>query len=544
VVNIFLEEQRDSSTLLREESMKKIAAVFLTLVCFIIGLAQAQSGTLVFARDTEPDTLDQTLSAGGQLSLDIIQWLGGTLVTIDPETGEYIPYLAESWEVSDDGLNWTFKLKQNVKFHNGDPVTAKDWVYTIERAKTEEAQSGLAAFMLGPITKAEAVDDYTLRFTLEQPFAPLLFNLAVYTSQPLSQRAIEEAGADYGRNPVGAGPFVFKEWTTGNRVVLERNPDFAWGPAFANGAPNIQTIEFRTIPEPATVLAGLMAGEIDAARIPAKDAERLRDSGNFQVFQATQTGIPNYVYLSQKGVFEDVRVRQALNYAVDREGLVKIAVQGNGQAQYGPLTPSDIGYSQAAHDTAYQFDLEKAKALMTEAGYSDSDGDGILEKDGQSLAYDLLVDSTSPEQVRIAEVLKEQYKALGFDLQVSPNEIGAIIDPICVTAMADLAVFGMSFGDVDLLSQFNSSLNGGGCVGNVNDPELDEMLGRTRTSTTTEERMTAADEVQRRIIEQAYIVPLFAGFDTLVVSNRAKDVIFNPYADARFGLLWFNASLE
>lgn len=504
--------------------------------------ANKAGGTLVIAQPVEPDTLDANLTGGGVLTINLMNAISAPLVTLDPKSGDYVPYLAESWQASADGLTWTFKLKPGVKFHNGDPVTAADWVYSIARSK--EAQGGLSGFLLRSVERAEAVDEQTLALILAKPYAALLYSLAVATVTPVSQAAVEAAGDEYGRMPVGVGPFKVKEWVTGSRVLLERNPDFAWGPAHAQtGPPNLEAIEFRILPEAATVLAGLDAGEIDVASVLAKDAQRLVDGGSFQLFQTELTGIPSFVQMKlNEAPFTDLRVRQALNYAVDREALIKVAVQGYGSPMVAPLTPADIGYAAAAHANGYTFDLAKAQALMSEAGYEDRDGDGIREgSDGQALQFTIKT-TPDPEVVRTAEVLKEQFKALGWELTIEQMEAGAFYGEVCSPEPPSLAVMGMSFGELDLLGVYRSDAVG--CVGNPQDPDVDALIDLTRTTTDQSERFKVGADLQQMLAEKAYSVWLYAGLNSLVVSNRVKDVIFVPYADSQYGLQWFNAYVE
>jgi peptide/nickel transport system substrate-binding protein len=216
-------------------------------------------GTMVLTQYSEPPTLDQQL-ANGDLGMNMTRWLGSTLLTYD-QSGKLIGYLADSWESTPDGLIWTFHLKKNVKFHNGEPLTAEDFVYSIERTKAPDF-SGLAQSNWEPVDKAEAVDPYTLKITLKNPFYPFLDNVTQFSAQPVNKKAVESAGADYGRHPIGVGPYKLKEWVQSQKVVLERNEDFNWGPAFAHAGPAyIQYLQFNILPEPATIVAGLEAGE-------------------------------------------------------------------------------------------------------------------------------------------------------------------------------------------------------------------------------------------------------------------------------------------
>jgi peptide/nickel transport system substrate-binding protein len=361
--------------------------------------------------------------------------------------------------------------------------------------------------------------------------------------------AIEEWGADYGTHPVGVGPYVYEEWVTGTRVVLKRNPDYEWGPPYTHGGPAyIETIEFRFIAEDATKLAGLEAGEVDQAIVAAKDLARFEDAEGYQVYSAAFAGISPYVAMNTtRPPFDDVRVRQAFNLAVDRESLIKLVVQGRGQPQYGPISSSVPGYWSGVEDIGYAYDLDRAKALMAEAGWTDSDGDGILDKDGQALELVLDARGDALEYIRTAEVLQEQYRELGVDATINQAELGILVDKNMLGGDFDFAVYGLGHGDAHLMwVMFHSFHSGLSCcnMGRVEAPELDLLLDETRFATTAEERETALMEAQRDIVEQAYVVPLYEGLTYVVVNDRVRDVIMSQYGDARFRVQWFDAYIE
>ncbi len=249
----------------------------------------AVGGTLVIARSSDPDSLDWHKS--GALS-DICAFYSGSLIAKDPQTGEFRPYLAESWEVAEDGMWYEFKLREDVKFHDGTPLTAHDYAWSFNRAVDPKTKGVTAGASLTGFAGATAEDDYTLRFRMAWPNSILLHTLsdACYHG-PMPQAAVERMGDDFARNPISVGPFKFKEMVTGEKVVLERNPDYTWGPEWTRGGPPyIETVEFRIIPEYSTQLAGLEAGEVDRIFVENKDLERILNSGEFQVFQAFRKG--------------------------------------------------------------------------------------------------------------------------------------------------------------------------------------------------------------------------------------------------------------
>jgi peptide/nickel transport system substrate-binding protein len=484
-------------------------------------------GTLVWALSGEPDSLDaqNTTSA---VSDTVMPFIGAALVTKNPE-GKYVGYLAESWETSEDGLVWDFKLKQGITFHNGDPFTAHDYAWTLQRALNPEVATGAAGQILGTVTSVEALDDYTLRLNLSEPFFPILESLtsAGYL-MPLSQRAVEEAGDEYGRHPVSVGPYRFKEWQTGEKIVLERNPDFNWGPAFAHQGPwYIENLEFRIVPEYATVVAALEAEEIDYGDLQPKDVSRIQDTGQFQIFEPLLKGLQPYVSLNvSQPPFDDIRVRKAFNLAVDKEAMIKTVARGQGIPQYGPMSPSVTGYWPGVEYIGYHYDLEQAKALMEEAGYT-YNADGMLEKDGQPFHITLKTRSGMEDLVKTAEVLQAQYKELGVDVSIEQQEYGVNVADV-VSGNYEASVFRYLYNEADILwLAFHSKMMDVMNLPRVTDPKLDELLDRTRTTVDPEARQEAVDEAQRYIVEQALIVPIYTPKNFIALNTRVKDALFS-----------------
>lgn len=486
----------------------------------------ASGGTLVYILNGEPDSLDPHKTVR-QDSWSVMRFVTSSLVHRDPE-GNYVPYLAESWEMSDDGLTWTFHLKKDVTFHDGTPLTAQDVAWTFTRAK-DPANPGAAGASLAAVDSIEATDDSTVVLHLLQPFFPLLTSL----SDPaffgiLSQAAVEAAGEDYGRQPIGTGPYKFKEWITGDRIVLERNPDFNWGPPFAHQGPAYpDAIEFRIIPESATQVVSMEAGEVDVAGVVASDEETVRQTGLYTLYDVLAPGTGPYLQFNTgRPPLDDVRVRQALSMAIDRDVLVKVVMQGKAVPQYGPLSASTIGYWPGVEYVGYRYNLEKARALMQEAGYT-VNASGMLEKDGQPLKFTLKTLAGIDTFLRTAEILQEQFKALGVEIRLEQQETGALVADE-VSGNYELGMMQVGWADADILYQlFHSSMIGALNLAQLSDPKLDEMLTKTRTTMDPELRQQWVDDVQRYITEQAFMAPLMSTLSYWAVSNRVEGELYS-----------------
>jgi peptide/nickel transport system substrate-binding protein len=482
----------------------------------------AVGGTLVQAAGFEVDTLD--VHKSGRL-WGICQYFGASLIAKDPQSGEYLPYLAERWTVAEDGMRYEFKLRQDVKFHNGAPLTAQDYAWTLMRAKDPKTQSPTAGPSLTGLAIAEAADDYTLVLRMAWPNSALMDTLSgPCYHQPLSQAYVEEMGDEYGRHPIGVGPFRFKEWVTGEKVVLERNPDYTWGPEWTHGGPPyIETIEFRTLPEYATQIAGLEAGEIDRGDPQNKDVERLRNSGQFQIFSGLSKGSGTHVAMNaSKPPFDDQRVRQALNYAIEKTVFIKIVELGYAEPLYGPLTPATAGYWAGSESFGYHYDLDKARSLMAEAGWTDTDGDGVLDKGGAPLALDLKVGSYAAKS---AEILQEQLKALGAAATIQQLEPGVLYE-VVGKGEFDLTIDTLGWENFGILfAMLHSSMVGAWNRARVTD--LDKMIGAMSAAPNWDQAMQAAEELQRVIIERAYYVPLYASKWHIALSNRIQGALYS-----------------
>ena len=470
------------------------------------------------------DTLDPHMSGdGGPMTVHAL--LGATLLAKDLE-GNYVPYLAESWQQSDDGMQWTFQLRDDVTFHDGTPLTAHDYVYAINRLRAPETAAPQAG-RVAAVGEVVALDDYTLQITLATSYPILpeqLSNTAVV--QPLLQSFVEGSEDPFGRDFVGVGPYMLKEYVPGDRVVIERNPNFAWGPPVGEnrGPYYIQEIEFRFLPEAATIIAGLEVGEIDHAFIGTEDRALIEDTANFQIIEVIHQGMNPSVHMNLSNpIFQDLAVRQALNYAVDRQLLVAVVAQGAAVPQYGVLSPPMVDYWAGVEYVGYHYDQDKAKALLQEAGYT-YNNDGMLEKDGQPLNLTM---KTVSAWTKLAEVLQEQYKAVGIGIEIVIEEPGVNLGSL-IGGNYELLVSGYTASESDVLYRwFHATRPGALNMSKHSDAELDRLLDLTRSTGDMAERRQFVHDVQRHMAETAHVVPLYASVQSYAISNRI--VNFHPF---------------
>lgn len=489
-------------------------------------------GTFHYAMYGDPDTLDPHKTTIITANW-VLQFVGASLVTLDGE-GNIAPWLAESWEVSDDGLVYTFHLRDDVLFSDGTPMTAEDCVWTIQRELNPEI-SPRRAGIFGTL-KADgvvAIDEHTLQLKLSQPFYPLLYALADNTYQMMMSRDAYEAMGEeaFAKAPVSAGPYTVKGWKLGQSVILQRNPAYAWGPDIPGvenkGAWRIETIEMRVIPESAIVLAGLQAGEIDYGQIQVKDVQTLVDTGKFDSLEVLQQGLrPFFLFNLKAPVFQDVRVRKAFNLGLDRDTFVRVLARGAGQPQFGPLSPSQIGYWPGVEQIGYGFDLERAKTLMQEAGYT-YDAEGmLLTSDGERFKlkiYTLPVDVW----VKTTELAAEMYRRLGVEMEIVQEDPGILLQRLS-GGEYEFSVLGTTALEADMLYAFHSRMIGAGNFSHLTDPELDRLLDLSRAQTDSVARQQVLNDVQKLMVEQAYIVPAYIPINYSAINRRVKDYHWYP----------------
>jgi peptide/nickel transport system substrate-binding protein len=497
-------------------------------------------GTAGFSVATDPDTLDIQKSSSG-VTAAIMDLVGGSLLSKDPQTGALIPYLAKSWTVSEDGKTITFTLKDGVKFHDGTPLTADDYAWTLNRAIDPQTASPVSGTMLQGMTDAKALDPQTLQLTLSQPNYYILDGLALggYLA-PYSKAYAEKNGDDYlARNPMSVGPYIFKEWRTGESITLERNPDFTWGPDYAPGPRFVQTLVFKIIPDQATDVAALEAGETVTTGVPQSEISRFEDPAKFTIYHTMgQTLYPALVFNLNKDPWKDIKIRQALSYAIDRQSIVDVFLQGQGEISYGPLPPSIPGYTKDV-ESFYHFDSAKALSTFAEAGYT-PDAKGALSKDGVPLTIKLLTPSYDFILPGLA-LVKDQLKTIGIEVTIESLD-PTLVDTTATQGDYDLLVTGYNYNTADILYFFfHSSMIGAGTNYTVSDPTLDKMLDESRTNMDPTQHDKIVHDIQMYIMDNAYWVTLVNSIGNQVVSTNVQDAY---WSDALSRLVMENAWLK
>jgi peptide/nickel transport system substrate-binding protein len=304
------------------------------------------------------DTLDPVQQTTTTVA-NVVDYMAETLLTIDQD-GKIVPLLAKSWDISADGLTYTFKLQDNVKFHDGKPLDAAAVKANFDRLIDPDVKVTQRA-PFAPIAKVEAVDATTVKFTLKSASPPMLGGFTTTTSAILSPASIDKAGPGYKNvtQPVGSGPYVYKEYAKGSQVVVTKNPNY-WGKK-----PYYDTVTFRIVPEAATRESLLLAGQVDAIILPPiSDVPALQKNSAVKVLIAPSNRI---IYIGLNNTvkpLDNPKVRQAINYAVNKDEIVKTILFGAGYTLDAPIASSLFGYCKTG---PYEFNPDKAKSLLKEA---------------------------------------------------------------------------------------------------------------------------------------------------------------------------------
>ncbi|MXX26256.1 MAG: ABC transporter substrate-binding protein [Caldilineaceae bacterium SB0668_bin_21] len=500
------------------------------------GADSMMGGTLRIALPADVTSLDLHKTSRGDDALVVGQWFNATLITQNSD-GEYIPYLAESWEFSDDGLTWTFHLRDDVKFHNGDPVTAHDFVWTYERALDPDLASPGTGRRLSGMT-FEAPDDYTVVFNFPAPAISLLQFLNWGYMAPMSQRAVEELGAEYELNPVGTGPYKVVEVRPGEGVSMERWDEYNWGPEFFEGANtgpyNFDRIEFSILPEEATRIAALEAGDIDYVNGISNPLDvAILEAAGVTVQQAPY-GQVRMVYLQNHvPPFDDVRVRQALNYAVNREEITQIVTDGADQVSRGPISPGMLGYDpEIEEQCGYHFDLDRAKELMQEAGYTYGDDGMLITPDGEPFSLTLIGEPVDSGTAYM-EVLQSMWRELGLDITLESTE-PSILYPRLTERDYQMG-YGRRGGwtSYDYLYAIYHSSTGRDLPGSmrsaVDDPTTDALLEKNRAmASDNPELQGSINELYCHIAGQSYSVWISDGVFRPSIGPRVQGTVAGP----------------
>lgn len=495
------------------------------LTAGLLGTALAQDdGRLVIVRPSDAISLDPHRATTAP-EVWVYNNIYETLVVLDEEM-QIQPGLAESWERIDENT-MRFYLKEGVQFHDGTPFNADAVVFTIERAIDPEAPARGASW-LGPIIGAEAIDEYTVDVITDGPLGPLLNHLSmVFVVGIVSPTAVETYGDEYGRNPVGTGPFEFVSWDTNQSIVLKRNEDY-WG-----DVPELEEVEFRVVPEEGARMLAFMRGDADMLlRAAPAELPLLREDPAVKVYDTPGLRVV-YIGLDvTRAPTDDIRVRQAIAHAIDVDAINAFVVEDAMLPASGVLATGVFGYAETDVVERYAFDPERALELLAEAGYTQN-GEGLLvDADGEPLR---LIQWASQgrdlKDKELSETVAAQLREIGFTIDYVQREWGAYLAALA-TDDAEYNLFTMGWvtvtGDADFGLYTNFHTGFGTNRAHYSDPEVDADLELARRSLDPDERLAAYARVQQNVVEDVVWIPIYQTRETVVVQDWVEGYVPHP----------------
>lgn len=462
-----------------------------------------EGGTLVISSNQDPDTLDiQKVFSGDEPRYQAYE----PLFHMD-SNGKVIPGLAKEYSVSPDGKVWTIVLKEGPKFHSGAPVDAEAVAKSMNRFR--DNKSGLYAMLFGSFEKAEVVDKKTVKAYFAEPFAPFLASITSYWLSPVDPVAVEKQGDKFGENPSGAGPFKFVEHQRGSSVTFEKNPDYAWGPDYFKNknAPYLDKITFRFIKDPQTRILEFKKGTIQIMRdVPPASVKEIESLPGVQLNKFTQA-VMNYIGLNtKKPMLQDVNVRRAMAMAINRDEIITGALEGYAEPLYGPFAPKLPYWSEKVENEAkqlYKTDVERSKQLLAEAGWKDTNGNGIIDKGGQEFTMGLSI-IQEQQWERSAQIIQSQLKQVGIDVVIKPADLTTVVKQT-QEGSHDAVLFSYGWADPDILYII---LGKGTKQIGLDDPKMEELFIKGKQTVQPEARGKVYEELQRHIVDQSVMIGL------------------------------------
>jgi len=492
-------------------------------------------GRLVYVLGGEPPSLDPHVSEAW-FAFSVTNHLYDLLVVRDMRTKQVAASLATAWKISPDNKVWTFTLRRGVKFHDGTPFNAHAVKFSFDRIIDPKTKSPAAAPLLGGnLERTEVVDDYTVRFVLKRPFAGFLDVLTQSYGglNIVSPTAVQRWGQDFGQHPVGTGPFMFKEWVPKDRIVLVRNPDYAWAPQIygRNGPPYLEEIVVRFVAENTVRTAMLQSGQADVIwRVEESDAELIRRNRNLKVDRVLRPGTGSMMQINvQRPPTDDLRVRRALMHVINMDEVNKVVYNGEPENARTVISPNTVGFTaQNDYRRLYPLDPQRAATLFDEAGWRTNPQSGVREREGQPLR---LVNICFPgAHCRIGEVMQAQLRAVNVQM-----EVRAMGQPANVQATQrgehHLRSIGWGGTDAAQLLHFlyhSSNIGSGWNFTFYKDARLDEMLETATGELYQGKRVRMLAEIERYIFDRALSIPIFYYTWLVGYSNRVDGIFLDP----------------
>ncbi len=499
-----------------------------------VNLAPVYGDTLVEGTIGEASTLIPIL-ASDSASHSVAGQIYNGLVKYDRDL-KIVGDLAESYSVSEDGLTITFRLRKNVKWHDGAPFTSRDVMYTyrvVIDPKTPTAYSE----DFKQVASVDTPDQYTFVARYSKPYAPALasWSMSVLPAHLLEGKDITKS--PLARKPVGTGPFRFKEWIAAQKIVLEANPDYF------EGRPYLDRYVYRVIPDTSTMYMELKSGAVDTMGLTpvqyARQTDNARFRGAFNKYRYPSSGYLYLGYNLRHPLFSDKRVRQAMTAAINKDELVQGVLFGMGQKAHGPIVPSRWAYNPNVKDIPY--DSALAARLLGEAGWKPGAG-GILQKDGKPFSFTILTNHGNQQRLLSAQIIQQRLKHLGIDVKIRVVEWSAFLKEFIDKGRFEAVMLAwMTSQDPDMYDIWHSSKTKPGELNFIgySNPEVDRLLDEGRSTFDIEKRKKAYFRIQDILADEQPYTFLYVPDALPVVSSRIRGIEPAPAGIGHNIIKWY-----
>jgi peptide/nickel transport system substrate-binding protein len=445
--------------------------------------------------------------------------------------------LAESWDISKDGLAITFHLRKGVRWHDGHPFAAEDILYTYQVTIDPKTPTAYAGDFL-KVKKAEVLDPHTFRVTYDRPFAPALMSWgsAILPKHLLDGKDITRS--PLARHPVGTGPYKFKEWVTGQKIVLTANPDYF------EGRPYIDGYITRIIPDTATMFLELRANGIDRMSLTPLQYSRQTENNlfrqNFNKYRYLSFAYTYLGYNLRKPMFADRRVRQAIAYAVNKQEIIDGIMLGLAKEATGPYKPGTWAYNSRVK--TYPYDPQKARALLAEAGWQDANGDGVLEKNGEPFVFEIITNQGNEIRAKCAEIIQKRLAEVGITVKIRVLEWAAFVNDFIKKGRFDATILGWTVSmDPDIYDVWHSSKTKPDELNFIayKNAEVDELLEQGRSTFDQKQRKKCYDRIQEILAEDQPYLFLYVPDALPIIQKRFRGIEPAPLGIGYNFIKWY-----
>jgi peptide/nickel transport system substrate-binding protein len=532
--------------------MKKLHLLFLlflTIICLVACDKKRESENNSYLEGKQPaygdilvrgDIGDASnlipLLASDSASHGIASMIYNGLIKYDKDMN-IVGDLAESWEISSNGLVITFKLRKGVRWHDGKPFKAADVLYTYQVTVDPKTPTAYAGDFL-KVKKAEVLDDYTFRVTYDKPFAPALisWSSSIMPRHLLNGKDITKS--PLAREPIGTGPYKFKEWAAGQKIVLVSNPDYFEGQPYIDGRIT------RIIPDTATMFLELRAQNIGMMGLTplqyTRQTENNLFTSNFNKYKYLSFAYTYLGYNLRNPLFADKRVRQAISYAINKDEIISGVLLGLGKPATGPYKPETWAYNDKVR--SYNYNPQKARELLIEAGWTKLNKDGVLEKDGKPFIFEIVTNQGNETRQKCAEIIQRQLKEVGITVKIRILEWSAFVTDFVNKRRFDAVILGWTIPlDPDAYDVWHSSKTAPEELNFVSykNIEADEMLEKGRSTFDQKERKKYYDRFQEILAEDQPYTFLYVPDALVIISKRFRGVEPAPIGLEHNFIKWY-----